>query len=190
MTARTHDAFAFASLLTVAYFHPPESINLMTLIGSVIASDVGSLVPDMDQAGNRLWDLLPAGDTVGKYLRKLFFEHRTFSHSIIGTLVIYKILQFLLFRLLNPAFIDPKLVLAGVMIGYLSHLLGDAFTKEGLPLFFPLKINVGIPPIEAFRIKTGNFIENFIIYPGIWIYVFVFIYTSQENLVSILKLVN
>jgi len=181
---------AFASLITIAYFYPPESINLLTLVGAVIASDVGSLIPDMDQASNRLWDLLPAGDKVGKVLRKAFFEHRTFSHSIIGTLLIYKILQFLFFKLLNPEFVNPQIILISMMIGYLSHLLADSFTKEGLPLLFPLKINFGIPPLKAFRIKTGNFIENLIIYPGIWIYLFIFIFSNQENLSKILQLIN
>jgi membrane-bound metal-dependent hydrolase YbcI (DUF457 family) len=83
MTARTHDASAFASLVTVATLHPPKNLNLMTLVGSIIAADIGSLIPDLDDAGNRLWDLLPAGDRVGKMLRKIFFRHRTLSHSVI-----------------------------------------------------------------------------------------------------------
>src|SRR3989338_7333367 len=83
MTARTHDAFAFASLLTVAVLFPPASLNLVTLVGGIVANIIGSLIPDMDQASNRLWDLLPAGDHLGKIFRRLFLKHRTLSHSLL-----------------------------------------------------------------------------------------------------------
>jgi len=65
MTARTHDVFAFASLITVAAIYPPNSLNLATLFTSLIGNVVGALIPDMDQATNRLWDLLPGGNFVG-----------------------------------------------------------------------------------------------------------------------------
>jgi len=48
MTSRTHDAFAFASLITVAAFFPPEKLNVATLVISVIGADIGALIPDMD----------------------------------------------------------------------------------------------------------------------------------------------
>ena len=74
MTARTHDAFAFASLVTVAAFIPPASLNLLTLFAAIVGNIVGALISDMDQAGNRLWDLLPAGDTIGKIFRRVFYS--------------------------------------------------------------------------------------------------------------------
>lgn len=190
MTARTHDAFAFASLVTVAAFYPPGSLNLMTLVVAVVAADIGSLMPDMDQAGNRLWDLFPAGDTVGKVFRRIFYKHRTLSHSLVGLLLIYKFFDWFLIKILNPEFINPEVILVSIMVGIVSHLLADSLTKEGLPLFFPLKFSVGFPPIEVLRIRTGKWIENLIIYPGAWVYLIIFIYLNQERLVGVLRLVN
>ena len=69
MTARTHDAIAFASLVTLATFFLPAKLNVLTLFSSLVANVVGSLLPDIDQATNRLWDMLPAGNEVGKNLR-------------------------------------------------------------------------------------------------------------------------
>lgn len=54
MTGRTHDLISFASLLTVASFYPPTSLNLTTTVACLVSSVVGALVPDMDQATNRL----------------------------------------------------------------------------------------------------------------------------------------
>ena len=190
MTARTHDAFAFASLITVAAFFPPESLNLATPLVSIVGADIGALIPDMDGAGNRLWDLLPAGDKMGKILRRIFYKHRTLTHSIIGVVAIYKLLEWVLVRLLNPGFLDEKIVLAAIMIGYLSHLLADSLTEEGVPFLFPLRINFGIPPIKKWRIKTGRWFENFVIYPAVWIYLIWFINTKSDVLTKIIRLVN
>jgi inner membrane protein len=190
MTARTHDAFAFASLITVATFFPPENLNLMTLFSSVIAADVGALIPDMDQAGSRLWDLLPIGDSLGKVFRRVFYKHRTLSHSILGLFVIFKGLEWLLPKFLNPSFIDPTLILYSIMIGYVSHLLADSLTKDGLPLFFPFKFQIGIPPISAFRITTGGWIERFIVLPSVAVYLIWFIWINQARLIDIIHLIQ
>lgn len=190
MTARTHDAFALAFLVTVAAYAPPESLNLMTLFTGVIGNNIGALIPDMDSAGNRLWDLLPAGDQVGKIFRRIFYKHRTLSHSLLGAFVIYKLLSIVLPKLFNPSFVDPQVILFSVMIGYVSHLLADSMTKEGLPLLFPFKFDFGIPPIKAIRITTGKRLENFLVYPGIWAYLILFIYLNQEKLIKVIKLVT
>ena len=190
MTSRTHDAFAFASLVTVAAFFPPESLKLTTLIVSVIGADVGALLPDLDQAGNRLWDILPSGDNLGRIFRRIFYKHRTLTHSIIGIFGIYKLLEWLLPKLLNSSYIDPNIVLASIMIGYISHLVSDSFTEDGLPLLFPIGITIGIPPIRRLRIKTGKWFENFVFYPTIWIYLVWFIHTNQEKLLAVINLVG
>jgi len=63
MTAKTHDIFALASLVTVAAYYPPESLTVATVFVALVANNLGALIPDMDSASNRLWDLLPAGDS-------------------------------------------------------------------------------------------------------------------------------
>lgn len=190
MTSRTHDAFALASLVTVATFYPPNNLNLMTLVVSVVGADIGALIPDMDQGGNRLWDLLPAGDRIGKILRRIFYKHRTLTHSILGGFLIYKILELVLFKFLNPNFIDPQIILVSIMIGYASHLLADSFTEEGLPLLFPININFGFPPIRSLRVKTGRWFENFVIYPAVWVYLIWFINSKKDILLNLLKSVG
>jgi inner membrane protein len=190
VTNRTHDAIAFASLTSVAILFPPASLNLLTFIFSIIAADIGSMIPDMDQAGNKLWDFLPAGNFMGRIFKGVFYKHRTLSHSILGTFLIFKFLQFVLEKLLNPGFINPQIILTALMIGYISHLVADAFTREGLPLLFPLKLTFGIPPIKKLRIRTGKFFENFIVFPLTWIFTITVIYLNQDRLIEILNIIR
>ena len=190
MTSRTHDAIAFASLVTAAVYFPPQSVNVLTLAVAVIGCDIGALVPDLDQAGNRLWDLLPGGNSVGKVLRRVFYKHRTFTHSILGTFLIYRGLGWLLPKLLNGTAIDVSLVFGAIMIGYLSHLAADFTTKEGLPLLYPFKINFGFPPFEWLRLTTDSFMERWVVFPAVLIYLVSFIILHQSQVLGIIRLVQ
>jgi membrane-bound metal-dependent hydrolase YbcI (DUF457 family) len=190
MTARTHDAVAFSSLITVAAFYPPEKLTVLTLFAAIVGNIVGALIPDMDQASNRLWDLLPAGNFLGKIFRKAFYKHRTLSHSILGSFLIFLLLQWALPKVFNPEFVDYKVVLWSIMIGYGSHLLADSFTKEGLPLFFPIDWNIGIPPLEFLRIRTGGWLESYIVLPGVGLYLVVFIIVFQTELTQLFNLIQ
>lgn len=190
MTSRTHDAFAFASLITVAAFYQPTELHLTTLIVSVIAADIGATLPDIDQAGNRLWEMLPSGHTLGRIFRRIFYKHRTLTHSLIGVYAIYKLLDWGLPKIFNTGFVDINIVIISLMIGYLSHLLADSLTEEGLPLLFPINLTFGIPPIRKLRIKTGRWFENLVVYPAIWVYLVWFINENKEGLLNLLNLVK
>ncbi len=190
MTGRTHNAVAFASLVTAAAFFPPKDLNVLTLVGSMVAVSIGALFPDMDQAGNDLWNLLPARSSLGSVLRRVFYKHRTLTHSLVGVYLIYRGLQWLLPKFLNPLYVNPEIIMWAFIVGMLSHLLADAVTEEGLPLLFPINLNFGLPPIRSWRIKTGHWFENFVVFPGVWIYLVWFIHEKREVFVKILKLVS
>ena len=187
MTARTHNALAFASLVTAAAYFSPHSLNLLTLIAGVVGVDIGALIPDMDTSGNYLWGLLPQGHKLGDLLKNIFYKHRTITHSLLGFFLIYKFFEWLLPKVFNPGFIDPNIVFMSIIIGFVSHLVADSFTEEGIPLFFPLKITFGIPPIKKVRIKTGRWFENLVIFPAIWLYLIWFVSLNKQVLLSILR---
>lgn len=188
MTGRTHDAIAFASLITIATLYPPASLNLSTAAAAVVGNIVGGTFPDIDQASNRLWDMLPFGDNMGKVFRRVFMGHRTLTHSFLGIFIFTNLFQFVIPRLFNPAFIDGQILFYSIMIGYISHLLGDAVTKEGLPLLFPLNIKFGIPPVRFLRLTAGGWIENLVILPGTAFYIFWFIGKNQPAFLHLIKL--
>lgn len=190
MTARTHDMVAFASLITIASYFPPEKLSINTLIASLIGCTIGSLIPDMDQATNRLWDLLPGGDSIGKILRNLMLQHRTISHSVLGIRLLYKILEFVIPQILNPNYINIELVITSIIIGFVSHIFSDMLTKEGVPLLFPLPFKIGFPPFESLRITTGKFLEKFVLFPGVILYIVWLITTRRDQLLTLIKLIQ
>ena len=185
MTSKTHAAFAFASLVTVAAWYPPSHMSLLTFAGAIIANDIGALIPDLDTAGNRLWEFLPQGHNMGRVLRNIFYKHRTLTHSAIGAYLLYRGFDWLLPKIFNSAYVDSTIILYAIMIGIVSHLLSDSLTEEGIPVLFPINMNFGIPPIKALRVRTGSWIEQFIVYPLVWMYVIWFVYTKEAILLTI-----
>lgn len=182
MNARTHDILALASLVTVATYVEPFPINIPTFAACLVGNVVGALLPDMDQASNRLWDLVPAGNVVGKVFRRAFLGHRTISHSILGGFILWHLMLIGLPIFFHPDHINIYLVMVSVMIGFLSHLVGDVITKEGIPLFFPFPIKIGIPPFRFLRITTGKFVENFVIFPLLGIYI-VWVFAKYQTVI-------
>lgn len=189
MTARTHDIIAFASLITIATLNPPESLNIHTATLAIVANIIGSLIPDMDQAGNRLWDLTPASDFTGRIGRRIFMGHRSISHSIVGVFIIYKLLQFVLPLVFNSDYINSEVILSSIMIGYISHLASDMVTRDGLPLLFPIKLKFAVPPLASLRVRTGSFVEKFVVFPLVLTYIFWFIFNHQTEIRHLINLI-
>jgi inner membrane protein len=171
MISRTHEAGAVAGLLVALNYFPQNNLSIATIVVALIANTVGALLPDIDQASNRLWDLFPGGNIIGKILRNIFLGHRTISHSLIGMGLVYYAMNWLFLNLLNTNFVDIKIILDSLLIGYGSHLILDGLTEEGLPLLWPLKIKFGFPPIKWMRIKTGHWFEKWIIFPGLIVFI-------------------
>ncbi len=187
MTARTHDLFAFAFLVTAAVYAPPSVLTVPTLFTSVVGNVVGALIPDLDQASNRLWDLLPGGNFVGRVFRHLFLGHRTISHSLLGGYLLFRLLEFSLPRIFNSNYVDIHVVLVSIMLGFVSHLIADGLTKEGIPLFFPLGLKVGFPPIRFFRVTTDSWVEHLIVLPLVLVYIGYFFVNHQGEFISLLS---
>jgi len=190
MTAATHDLAAFAAIITSVALFPPQSLNTTTTFVCLVSCVVGALIPDLDQATNRLWDLLPAGNFVGKIFRNLFLHHRTLSHSLLGIYLFHLLFLFILPKIFNPSTVDINLVYFSLMIGLISHIAGDMLTKDGAPLFFPFSFKIGFPPIKALRITTGKFFEKIIILPSLVVYIVWFVISKKEvflNLVSLIR---
>ena len=90
---------------------------------------LGALLPDIDHPSSYL----------GRYFKSLkwFTKHRAFFHSIVAaalfTLAVYA---------MNAQIGWPATYSIAFLLGYLSHLVLDAWTKEGITPFFPVKIRV------------------------------------------------
>jgi len=109
---------------------------------------------------------------------------------VVCNVLIYQFLKWLLPKFLNSNFVSVDIIIYSTMIGYLSHLVADSLTKEGLPLFFPLKFKIGFPPIKSLRITTDSWVEKYLVLPSIAIYLFWFISLNGSKLLNLLKMIT
>ena len=181
MTARTHDLAAITSLGIVYVLSVTQSITLSTFLIAIFANLIGGITPDIDQPTAPLWHNLPVGKYLGKIFDKLLGGHRFITHSILG-LALFGLLFHLLLVFLHPimASVNIGFVWWAFMIGMLSHLVMDTFTKEGVPWLLPIPHKFGLPPLKDWRITTGSWVESFIVFP-LLIVLNVFFYTRQYD---------
>jgi inner membrane protein len=165
MTGRTHDLAAFTALNLVMVTSTIPEISLATALCAFSANMIGGLTPDIDQPTADLWRRLPAGTLVGKVLSPLLGGHRYISHSIAGIILFAGLSRFLADKASTVVLVNMDVVWYSFMIGYISHLIMDTFTKEGVPWLFPIPIRFGIPPLKFTRIKTGGLVEKSFIFP-------------------------
>lgn len=166
MTGRTHDLIAFTALSAIVLYQPLHTISLGTALIAFNANLVGGLTPDIDQPTAKLWKDLPAGSVFGRIFSPLLGGHRTISHSFFGIALFGFLSHWILQLASKTVLINMDIVWWAFMIGYISHLIADTITHEGVPWLFPLPVKFGIPPIQALRPHTGGFVETCIIFPG------------------------
>jgi membrane-bound metal-dependent hydrolase YbcI (DUF457 family) len=94
--------------------------------------------------------------------------HRFLTHSVVGVILFGAAAHWLLV-FFHPVMrgVDIGLVLWAYVLGMLSHLVMDSFTKEGVPWLLPIPIKFGFPPLRRLRVTTGKWVENFLIFPGL-----------------------
>ena len=176
MTARTHDLAAATALAVAVLLYAPGPLRLSTLLVALLANQLGGIAPDIDQPTAPLWRNLPEGHYVGKVFGKLLGGHRFISHSLLG-LVLFAWLTNLALHALHPIMphVDIQLVWWAFVIGYVSHLVMDTLTKEGVPWLLPVPYKFGVPPLRRLRITTGKFMETLVLLPllvgfDIWLF--------------------
>ena len=139
MQGKTHLAFGMliAALLTlVTHFNMLHKFLFFAMIV------IGSVLPDIDTPKSY----------VGKRVKlnpAVLFGHRTLFHSF--TIVVVLFIAFLFAK-------QARLLLGGLLIGYVSHLLLDALTLQGIVLFWPFKAKV------RGSIATSSMIDHVLFY--------------------------
>lgn len=166
MTARTHDVAALTLLMTVTIISPPGGMTVATALMAVLANQLGGIAPDIDQPTAPLWRNIPVGRYFGRVFGALIGGHRFLSHSLLGVALFAVVARLLLdfFQPLMPR-IDIDFVWLAFIIGMVSHVIMDAFTKEGVPLLLPIPYKLGFPPVRSWRITTGKAVEMYVVLP-------------------------
>lgn len=119
MMFRTHLAFAlFLALLFL------RLVNVSNIYLFILLTLFFSIIPDIDSSKSFIGRKIP----IISHIIQFIFRHRGIFHSIFP--VILLAILFTYFHL-------PLLTIA-LIIGYLSHLIGDSITKEGIKPLHPL----------------------------------------------------
>ncbi len=187
MTGKTHQVLGITIGLEYFLASSPPTYNPATLGAVLVFSYLAALLPDIDQPAGKFWHFLPAGHTLSK-IADPFLEHRNLTHSILGASLVSVGLYFLFRHFPIYWGIDTHLVTMAALASYFSHLFADMFTNEGIPLFFPWHRFFGLPPkpFDGFRITTGKWFENLIIFPVINFFLIIFIISNWSKLHGIL----
>jgi len=146
MIFRTHLAFGLFIGLLAFYFQFVENWILLFLF---LFFGVG--FPDVDDSESKF-----GKKSFFKFIN-LFFKHRGIFHSLIFGIVLSWL-----------AFYFDKDAGAGFFLGFLSHIILDSFTKQGINFLYPF----GGLNAKGF-IKTGGKLEKIIFYFFILLDIFV-----------------
>lgn len=117
-----------------------DATNSTIVIGASIA---GAFLPDICQPNSTIGRRI---GIVSKTINRVF-GHRTITHSL---LFVFSITA------LSSILFSNTYFTKGLFLGMASHLLLDAFTTQGIKLFYPLSTKVRSPIYT----KTGSLAEN------------------------------
>ncbi len=114
------------------------------IVLSSAAAGLAALLPDIDHPSSSVRRRMGAGRGLLSWLK-----HRGITHTLIAVVV---------FGLAAQALAAQPLVVP-LLLGYSSHLLADAATKTGIPLFMPLPDRFYLLPKKA-RLRSGGIAEQ------------------------------
>lgn len=117
----------------------PEA-SLLALVGGVAA-----LLPDIDHPRGKIRQKLGIAGHLGLF----WLSHRGLTHTALFALLV-GILAFVF---------APPLVAFAIVGGYASHLMGDAITRRGIPLWWPVSKRPYHALPRWMRIATGSRME-------------------------------
>jgi inner membrane protein len=185
MTARTHDLAAISAFGLVMAIQPVRTVTVATAIFALFANQLGGVAPDIDQPTAPFWRNLPIGKFFGKGIDRLLGGHRFITHSLLGLALFGLGFRWLL-DLLHPIMprVDIHIVWWAFMVGMISHLIMDTFTKEGVPWLLPIPIRFGFPPLKRMRVTTGKLMEKFIFVAILSVDVW-YVFANYSHLVKI-----
>lgn len=132
MNGNCHLIFGTATGITTALILSPDMVTTTALISTCL---LGSLFPDIDNEKSHIGQLTVPVSTVINEISKTFGKtgknHRGIFHDM-GVYIIGLCVS-----------IYFQIPVYGFFIGALSHLVLDAFTPAGIPLFMIKKIHLG-----------------------------------------------
>lgn len=125
----------------LVYYNLSYRIVLLFIYGYF--THIGALISDIDMRGSYISKRFTI-------IYKIFgkrFRHRGFTHSLLFTGLIACIGDFVIISSNDDVVFTC--IFSGLLAGIVSHICLDLITKEGVELFYPVKINFSILPIKT-----------------------------------------
>ncbi len=139
MTGKTHISCGFLiGTLAVNYYHP----DIFTSITTVVLAVAGSMLPDICHTQSKIGRRFK----ILSWLVRILFGHRTFTHSLLFTLLI---------AILLKTIHTPEVYFTAFIGGMASHIILDMLTPRGVKLLYPLPLSVKLP----IQFKTGGMVD-------------------------------
>lgn len=135
-----------------------SSTNIAVTVVLIASAFIGSVFPDIDHRGSYVGRKFK----ITSFILSKTIGHRGATHSPLVLFLLSGLLMFIskigIINLNLPESLLPYMYLAigGFFLGSLSHLLLDALTPAGIPLFYPFTKK----SISIARIRTGGFGEK------------------------------
>lgn len=163
MTAQGHLLFSVTCTLLAHQLQLTPALADASPWQLVPVALASALLPDLDHPNSLLGRRLP---WISGPLSRLF-GHRGFTHSLLAVgIAVWGLGQF------QPPGALAEVVKDGLIIGYLSHLLGDWLTPAGIPLFWPLRRRYRLPflPLKSGGAFEMGFCTLTLALAGYWTY--------------------
>lgn len=187
MTGRTHDLASFTALTFIIANYPLPQLSVATALVALGANMIGGLLPDIDNTTADIWEKIRGGDILKRIIRPLVGSHRMLSHSLLGLGLTGFLSKYILLWLGTFVIADMEIVWWSLIIGYISHLISDSLTTDGIALLLPFPFRFGLPPLKSLRIKTGGVMEKAVIFPGLIFFNGYLIYSKYPMFINFFK---
>ena len=138
MNYRTHKIGGICTGIITSvllFMDNPSPITLVSSLLLIYGASIGSIAPDIDKSTTKIGKnifLKP----ISLFIQKKY-GHRTITHSLIVSLVCLSLLIYSSCMFRGLAYYLYSNLVIGFSIGYMSHLLLDFLTVQGIPLFYP-----------------------------------------------------
>lgn len=155
MMAKTHMAFGAGCWAAFVWAFPDQAATPFLQAQGLAAAVLGSLLPDIDHPKSKFGSKVPFISIP----LSMIFGHRGITHSLLAIVG----LAFAWWYFLSGA--PDTFLLKALVIGYLSHLLGDFFTNSGIPLLYPWRKRI----VSPVTFSTGSFTEQLLLAGGLYL---------------------
>lgn len=145
MMGSTHAIIGLAAGLGIGLV---TNASFSEATGLAMIGGAAALLPDIDHPNGQIRQKMG----VAGHLSLFWLSHRGLTHTLLFALGV-AVLAF---------YFTPESIRWAIIAGYSSHLVGDAITRRGIPLLWPLSGRPFFLLPRLLRISTGGWIERLV----------------------------